>query len=79
LVFKNLLTKYYFEDIKFWRTQNKNEVDFIIEQDFKAYEIKYNKNNFNIKKYKLFIETYKNYNLECIDFENSLKLLKKSK
>lgn len=76
LVFKNLLTKYDFEDIKFWRTQNKNEVDFIIEEENKAYEVKFNINSYNIKKYKLFLKTYENYNLECIDFENSLKLLK---
>lgn len=75
LVFKNLLTIYNFDDIKFWRTQNKNEVDFILEQDKKAIEVKFNINKFNIKKYKLFIETYKEYKLECIDFENSLELL----
>jgi len=75
LVFKNLLTIYNFDDIKFWRTQNKNEVDFILEQDKKAIEVKFDINKFNIKKYKLFIETYKEYKLECIDFENSLELL----
>ncbi len=76
IVFKNLITKYSFDDIKFWRTQNKNEVDFVIEEDKKAYEVKYNKNNFNPKKYKLFTDTYNEYNLLCIDFESSLGLLK---
>ena len=79
LVFKNLLVKYDFEEIKFWRTQNKNEVDFVIEEDKKAYEVKFNKKQFNERKYKLFKKTYPEYDLECIDFEDSLDLLKKLK
>ncbi len=77
LVFKNLLTKYNFDEIKFWRTQNKNEVDFVIEQDKKAYEVKFDKRNFNMKKYKLFMAIYPEFDLECVDFESSLELLKK--
>jgi len=76
LVFKNLLTKYNFDDIKYWRTQNKNEVDFVLEEVNIAYEIKFNKNKFHPTKYKLFTESYKNIKLECIDFKSSLNLLK---
>lgn len=74
VVFKQLLMKYDFEDIKFWRTQNKNEVDFILERDKKAYEVKVNLERFQEKKYKLFKETYSDFTLEAIDLEKSLYL-----
>lgn len=74
IIFINLLEKYSYNDIKFWRTQNKNEVDFVIEKDKKAYEIKINKDNFNEKKYKLFLQTYTDYSLDVIDLEKSLFL-----
>ena len=75
LVFKNLLAKYDFDQIKYWRTQNKNEVDFILEQDKKAIEVKYDKATCNMKKYKLFLNTYSDFKFDCIDFEWSLQLL----
>ena len=79
IYFREFLFKYWLEEIKFWRTQNKNEVDFVIEEDKKAYEVKFNKKQFNERKYKLFKKTYPEYDLECIDFEDSLDLLKKLK
>ncbi len=72
LVFKNLLNTYKITDLKFWRTQNKNEVDFIIEKDKKAYEVKVQKDKFDIKKYKLFLENYPEFTLDVIDFETSI-------
>jgi predicted AAA+ superfamily ATPase len=40
------------DDIKFWRTKDKNEVDFIIGD--KAFEVKFNKTSFRASKYKKF-------------------------
>ncbi|MDD2871647.1 MAG: AAA family ATPase [Candidatus Gracilibacteria bacterium] len=74
IVFRNFLNKYKVTDLKFWRTQNKNEVDFIIEKDKKAYEVKVNKAKFDIKKYKLFLENYPDFKLELIDFDSSIFL-----
>lgn len=75
LVYKNLLTHYTFDSIKFWRTQNKNEVDFVLEDTKKAYEVKARLKNFDLKKYSLFQTTYPEYNLEAIDLEKSIELL----
>jgi predicted AAA+ superfamily ATPase len=72
IVFKNLLNAYKITDLKFWRTQNKNEVDFIIEKEKKAFEVKVNKEKFDFKKYKLFLENYPEYTLDVIDFDISI-------
>jgi predicted AAA+ superfamily ATPase len=48
LVFKQLIDKNKLEDINFWRTQNKNEIDFVMEKYNKAYEVKVNKDKFLI-------------------------------
>lgn len=69
IVFREFLFKYWIDNIKYWRTQNKNEVDFII-NDNKAYEIKFNKNLIKKSKYKLFNENYPDFNLEFIVYEN---------
>ncbi|MCK4762247.1 MAG: ATP-binding protein [Candidatus Aminicenantes bacterium] len=57
LVFKLLHDR---EDVKkmhFWRTQDKKEVDFIIDGKF-ALEVKFNGTKFSAGKYRLFCETY---------------------
>jgi len=74
LIFRNLLNNYKLTDIKFWRTQNKNEIDFILEKDKKAIEVKINKDKFHIIKYKLFLENYPEFNLEVEYLENSIYL-----
>jgi len=43
--------------IHFWRTQDRNEVDFIIDSRL-ALEVKWQKSAFNSKKYSAFMETY---------------------
>ena len=50
-----MIEKYDFEEIKFWRTINKQEIDFVIDEK-EAFEVKVKP----IKKkgYKLFLETY---------------------
>lgn len=76
LVFKNLLSNYKIDNIKFWRTQNKNEIDFIV-NDKIAIEVKSKKESFNFKKYSVFTESYPNIPLKCLDFESSLEIFKK--
>lgn len=46
-----------FDSVIFWRTQNKNEVNFIIDEKA-AFEIKFKRNNFNPKKYEVFTKEY---------------------
>lgn len=74
-----LLENYYFcqlrqtynlDQIKFWRTADNQEVDFIVEESFgagKALEVKWNKAGFKPKKYAKFTETYPDFELRCVD------------
>lgn len=66
-VFISLFDQNYFDSIKFWRTQSKNEVDLIID-DKAAFEIKFNKNNFNPKKYEAFTKEYPEIPLQCVSY-----------
>ena len=65
--------KYFDFYLKFWRTQDQNEVDFIINEK-QAIEVKFSKDNFNIKKYSKFIENYPDIKLECIDYDDIIKM-----
>lgn len=64
------------EEIAFWRTQDKKEVNFVVNRSF-ACEIKTKANKFNLKKYKTFIQTYPDIPLKlvtCFD-DQTLDLL----
>jgi uncharacterized protein len=65
------------DSIKFWRTADGTEVDFIIEDYFengKSIEVKFNKEEAKISKYKKFTEAYPNYPLSFISW-NDINLL----
>jgi len=60
-------------DIKYWRTADGNEVDFVIEESFgKGYalEVKWNCGQYSTKKFKKFANTYPEFPLSCIDKSN---------
>ena len=72
-VYNQLRIKHNQESIKFWRTTNKNEVDFVIEERFNegyALEVKWDCNKFISSKYKKFTTMYPNFPLQCIDHKN---------
>ena len=48
-IYRELLEKAGADNIRFWRTQTKNEVDFIVDEKY-AFEVKYNINSFSYKK-----------------------------
>ena len=59
------------EDIRFWRTADGNEVDFVVSSDYKsgkAYEVKSMEREFKPSRYKKFTENYPNINLSVIAF-----------
>lgn len=65
-----LKNQYSREQLKFWRTADKQEVDIVIEESFgqgQAYEVKWNKRNFKPTKYKKFATTYPTFPLSCLD------------
>ena len=73
-VYNQLRIKHDAYNLKYWRTADGNEVDFIIEEQFNtgyAMEVKWDSNNFKQNKYKKFINAYPNFPLSCIDFYNN--------
>lgn len=70
-VFVRLREIYGTDIIKYWRTANGNEVDFIIQEQWEkgfAIEVKHNYNQFKLSKYKIFTNTYSSYPLQCRAF-----------
>ncbi len=73
IVFREFLFKYNsIDNIKFWRTQNKNEVDFIINSSL-AYEVKFSEKQIKTSKYKVFNQNYPEITLNYITYEDILE------
>lgn len=53
------------EDIKYWRTQDKNEIDFILNEK-EAFEVKFSKKTYRVSGYKGFCQQYPNIPLKLI-------------
>jgi predicted AAA+ superfamily ATPase len=67
LVFRILNEKYESNQVKYWRTADGNEVDFIVETSYLkgfAVEVKFNEREAKISKYTKFIQNYPNFPLE---------------
>lgn len=73
-VFRQLLEKYDFEEIKFWRTTSGKEVDFIIAEK-KAFETKTQARKFTKKKYQSFLENYSQIELAIVSLDSKEKLV----
>ncbi|MBS3772329.1 MAG: ATP-binding protein [Bacteroidales bacterium] len=72
-VYQRLVQIYPQEDIKFWRTADGNEVDFVVSSDYKngkAYEVKSRDSEYKPTKYKKFTENYPNINLSIIAYNS---------
>ncbi len=57
------------EQIKYWRTQNRQEVDFVVQHDngtAEAFEVKWKENTFRASKYAHFQKTYPEIPLSCV-------------
>ena len=65
---QQLLFHYPEYDIKYWRTTEQNEVDFVL-KDKSAIEVKFKSEEFKASKYKLFNEVYPDYDLNCASFK----------
>jgi len=73
-VFRQLLDKRDISDIKFWRTIDDKEVDFVLEDNNLAYEVKSQTERIKYQKYQLFKEKYPDINLKFISLEEAWKL-----
>ena len=65
-VFRSLLESYYSDQIRFWRTQDGKEVDFVIPDHKKAYEVKYSASTFKLSRTKTFREQYTDIDIKCV-------------
>jgi len=66
-VFRQLLEKYDTDEIKFWRTIDQKEIDFIAGDS--ALEVKTDSGKFREKKYKLFLENYPDKKLSFVSLD----------
>lgn len=77
LVYRRLLETYGSDAIRFWRTQQQHEVDFVVDpmlgQPF-ALEVKWNASRANPAKYRPFQDAYPEIPLSFIDAKNVLSL-----
>jgi len=71
--FRLFLDHYSLDNIKFWRTQKGQEVDFIIAEK-NAYEIKYDQSAYTPSKYQYFKEKYPEIPLMPVHKKNILEL-----
>lgn len=72
-VFRKLLEKQEPDQIKFWRTANGNEVDFVVETSFQkgyAVEVKFQDNEGKLSKYKIFTKAYPDFPLQIWHWGN---------
>ena len=64
------------ERVKYWRTQNKQEVDFVVQHDdgtAAAYEVKWQEKSFRDSKVAYFRKTYPEIPLQCISLVNAFE------
>lgn len=78
IVFLRFLNHHKKDGINFWRTQAKNEVDFIVDRE-KAFEVKFNSKNFQESKYASFKNQYPDIKLQFISYDSLLEELKNGK
>jgi predicted AAA+ superfamily ATPase len=67
-LFRQLLEKQDIDQIRFWRTIQKKEVDFVIGEK-KAYEVKSQARNVKIRDYELFLKSYPGIKLNFVSFD----------
>lgn len=67
-LFRQLMEKYEFDEIRFWRTIQKQEVDFVIDEKM-AFEVKVQPNKFKEKNYRAFLENYPQMKFSIVSFD----------
>jgi predicted AAA+ superfamily ATPase len=71
-VFRLFYDKIQEDNIKYWRTQKQQEIDFIINSK-KAFEVKFSASSFKPSKYAAFKKSYPDIPLQLIHYENVLQ------
>ena len=76
-LFLKLKLKYPHDNIRFWRTTDGHELDFVISNDFTSghsYEVKYSRDTFKKAKYKKFMEHYPDIPVEIVTHEKAVRM-----
>jgi predicted AAA+ superfamily ATPase len=71
---RQLLEKYELEQIRFWRTIHKKEIDFVVD-GLLAFEVKSQIKDVKIKDYQIFIDNYPNIKLGFISWESPQNII----
>ncbi len=71
-VFRQLLENYSLEVIRFWRTTNQQEVDFVVNES-QAFEVKLNPQRVRLRPYQYFQKKYPQIKLQLIGWETEAK------
>lgn len=77
-VFRRLVEKHESDQVKFWRTADGHEVDFVIETSFQngyAVEVKFQENESKLSRYKAFSNAYPQFPLQIWHWGNMNLLL----
>jgi len=75
IVFLKFLNHHKRDNINFWRTQAKNEVDFVVNRE-QAFEVKFNPKSFQESKYAKFKKQYPEIKLQLISYDDVIEGLK---
>ena len=67
-VFRHLLETYSDDEIRFWRTIQKNEVDFIV-AGRQSFEVKINPHQLKKNSYKVFLKNYPDISFSLVSIE----------
>ena len=67
-LFKELLKSYDLDEIKFWRTTERQEIDFIVREEM-AFEVKVDPERFKKNKYNLFFKNYPKIKFSLVSFD----------
>lgn len=73
-VYKRLTNLHDKDQIKFWRTTDNKEIDFIVSTSFNeglAYEVKMNCRKINMNSFKKFTDTYSKYIFQAVTYSQS--------
>lgn len=74
ITLRQLLERYDKENIRFWRTIQKNEVDFVVNGRY-AFEVKANPNQFKQSNYKIFLENYPDITISIVTLDSKEKYI----
>jgi predicted AAA+ superfamily ATPase len=72
LIYGTLVQKYQRDSLKFWRTAEGNEVDFVVDDASGrfALEVKFSQNEFKPSKYSKFCHAYPDIPLQCVSYHS---------